>query len=464
MRASLRRAWSSVQDAVRSRLWPIPVLAIVLALVAGVTLPLLDAAVDGQFPTWFSTWIFGGGAGAARTVLDAVASSLITVTSLTFSLTVVTLQLASSQFSPRLLRTFTSDLFVQATLALFLATFTYALTVLRVVRSPDESQSVFVPRISVTLAFLLAVASVVMLVSFLAHLTRLIRVETMVLTVHAEASATISTQLDDRPDREHVAPLPHPPSQARRLWTPRSGFLLHVDESELFEAADDADAIIVIEALPGAYVVEGTPIGWVWQHDADLSDDSADRLQHTLDKSIRLGPERTGGQDVAYGLRQLTDVINKALSSGINDPTTAVHGLGHLSAVLCELAQHQLGPTSWQEEGSVVRLALNRPGLDYLLDASLSQPRAYGASDVQLMARLYRLLNDLAWLVRDADRDAVALELARLNATADEQDFDPPNRATLAGLAQDVEQVLTRDALVPASATGSSRSDTTPVS
>ena len=84
-----------------------------------------DACLDDGLPPWLTTLLFGGDAGAARTLLDAIASSLITVTSLTFSLTVVTLQLASSQFSPRLLRTFTSDIFVQATLAIFLSTFTY---------------------------------------------------------------------------------------------------------------------------------------------------------------------------------------------------------------------------------------------------------------------------------------------------------------------------------------------------
>ena len=447
MRATVRRVWLSLQDGVRSRLWPIPVLAVLLALIAGVGLPLVDAAVDQQLPSYVTTWIFGGDAGAARTVLNAVSSSLITVTSLTFSLTVVTLQLASSQFSPRLLRTFTSDLFVQATLGLFLATFTYALTVLRVVRSPAESQSNFVPRIAVTLGFLLALASVVLLVLFLAHLTRIIRVENMVFTVDSETRGTISTLLDDRADREHVAPLPTPPPRARRLWAPDSGFLVHVDESELFGAAEDADAIIVIETLPGEYVVEGTPVGWVWQHGAELSEDAAEEMRDKLGEAVRFGPERTGGQDVAYGLRQLTDVINKALSPGINDPTTAVHALGHLSAVLCALAQRRLGPTSWQEEGSVVRLALNRPGLGHLLEVSLSQPRLYGSSDVQVAARLYRVLDDLAWRVGSADRDQVRHELTRLRAATDAQDFDAPDRATLAELARGVERVLGRDSV-----------------
>lgn len=155
MRGTNRGGWSALRDAVSTQLWPIPALGIAVAAVAGVLLPRLDARIDDNLPPTVANYLFGAGASAARAVLEAVAGSLITVTSLTFSLTVVTLQLASSQFSPRLLRTFSSDRFVQATLALFLGTFTYALTVLRTVRTPADDQDLFVPQISVTVAFLL---------------------------------------------------------------------------------------------------------------------------------------------------------------------------------------------------------------------------------------------------------------------------------------------------------------------
>ncbi len=166
------------RDVIRTQLWPIPTLAVVCALLLGLGLPELDASVDADLSAGLSGLLFGGDASAARSLLETISSSLITVTALTFSLTVVTLQLASSQFSPRLLRTFTRDLFVQLTLALFLATFTYALTVLRSIRSADDGGGgEFVPQIAVTVAFLLAVASVLGLVLFLAHLTEQIRVD-----------------------------------------------------------------------------------------------------------------------------------------------------------------------------------------------------------------------------------------------------------------------------------------------
>ncbi|NGP09706.1 DUF2254 domain-containing protein, partial [Rhodococcus sp. 14C212] len=155
-------------EAVRSRLWPVPAAAVLLAVLAGIGLPELDAAVDARLPPSVAGYLFGGGADAAREVLSAIAASLITVTSLTFSLTLVTLQLASSQYSPRLLRTFAADRVVQRTLALFLATFTYALTVLRTVRSDtdDADGTAFVPQMAMTTAYLLTVASVLALVLF----------------------------------------------------------------------------------------------------------------------------------------------------------------------------------------------------------------------------------------------------------------------------------------------------------
>ncbi len=157
---------SAARDAFAALLWPIPVVAVLLAIALGIGLPHLDAHVSTTSSSGH-TLLFSGGAASARSVLSTIATSLITVTSLTFSLTVVTLQLASSQYSPRLLRTFAHDRIVQATLALLLSTFTFALTVLRSVRSNVSGSPEVVPQISVTVAYLATAASVVALVGFL---------------------------------------------------------------------------------------------------------------------------------------------------------------------------------------------------------------------------------------------------------------------------------------------------------
>ncbi|GAA3550899.1 DUF2254 domain-containing protein [Microlunatus spumicola] len=443
MTPSLLRAVRWVQDGVRNQLWPLPTLAIVLAVVLGILVPLLDLRVDQHLPAVLDTVVFNGDPGAARTVLDAVASSLITVTSLTFSLTVVTLQLASSQFSPRLLRTFTQDLFVQVTLGIFLATFTFALTVLRSVRSPDEGGTAFVPRLAVTLAFVLALASVVALVLFLAHLTRQIRVETMLLRVREDAASTLGTNLVRRDASDPTYAVPAPPPSASVLRASGSGFLTAVDQDRLLRAAVEADACVLVGRRPGSFVVEGTVLGRAWSSDdGPLGGEALDRLRQAVARSVRLGAERTGAQDVGYGFRQVTDIVNKALSPGVNDPTTAVHGLGQASALLAAASAYRLGPLVLADDQDRPRVVLDRPTLADLLELVVAQPRAYGASDPQVLARLYGLLADLAVHVDDQDRAAVADQLRRLDATVARQDLDDVESARMAGLGRDVREAL----------------------
>lgn len=432
-----RRVHAVLRDSVRSQLWPIPIAGVVAATVLGEFLPRLDRHVGGSVPGWLRSVTFGGDPDAARSLLEAVAGSLITVTSLTFSLTVVTLQLASSQFSPRLLRTFSSDVFVQSTLALFLATFTYSLTSLRSVRGGDH---VFVPRIAVTVGFLLAVASVIGLILFLAHLARQIRVETMLRDVHDDASAVARMVLPLRAEAPVGLVSPARPVDAVTLPASSSGFLVRVDEERVRRVALGAGAILMLHAKPGDSVVVGTPLASAWSLTGTLDAAELDGIRDGLEAAVRLGYERTAAQDVAYGLRQLTDVANKALSPGINDPTTAVHALGHISALLCQLADRQLGPRLLTDDDERVRVVLARPDLSELLDLAVTQPRRYGAGDPQVMARLFRLLAELAW--HAGEDAAIPSQLARLRSTVASSDFDDAERAGLAAHAEEVELAM----------------------
>ncbi len=437
--------WAVISDLARTQLWPIPATAVVVAAVLGVALPQWDEQVAGDLPPEAHDYLFSGGPDAARAVLSAIAGSMITVTSLTFSLTVVTLQLASSQFSPRLLRTFTRDRVVQGTLALFLATFVYSLTVLRTVRTSTVEQAGFVPQLSVTVALLLAVASVLALVAFLSHLARELRVETMLLGVHQEASRTVRAVLGPPDERGPLIPAPSRPTDASRLMAGRSGFLASVDGGALVAAATSTDCVITIDQRPGDSLVAGTPVGWAWSHDPDqpLTRDRRAEIQGAVAEALRTSFERTSAQDIAYGLRQLTDVAVKALSPGINDPTTAVHALGHSSALLCEMADRDLGAKAHDDDQGVVRLVLARPELADLLDLAVTQPRRYGRDDPLVLARIGRLLEEVAWCSdRPAVVDAVEAQLVRLRASVAAADFDPAERAVLDHTCAAVEVAL----------------------
>lgn len=443
------RQWltlSTLRDEARTRLWPRPVLALVVAVALGTGLPQLDSAVQGRIPDAVTAYLFSGGAGAARTVLNVIATAMITVTSLTFSLTVVTLQLASSQFSPRLLRTFTRDRFVHSTLAMFLGSFVYALTVLRTVRSPEEeARGAFVPQFSVTFAFVLAVGSAVVLILFLAHLAREIRVETILRNVHDDASGTIQRVLPARPEAR--PPRPHVPGPAdpRLLLAPASGFLVGVHAERLHEAVLAADAVVVVDKAVGDSFVEGTPVARAWSlsPDARLSDESLRTLQDGLSRAVETGFERTSRQDVAFGLRQLTDVGVKALSPGINDPTTAVHALSHSAVLLCDLLRRDLEPHVLDDDAGRARLVLSQRPFAELLELAVAQPRIYGADDPYVLRALLSLLHAAAWIAeRPEEIAAIEAQLARTRHTISHGSMDTVHKHELSDLAEEVADAI----------------------
>ncbi|GII79128.1 hypothetical protein Sru01_41100 [Sphaerisporangium rufum] len=434
-----------LRDTLRTQLWLLPSVGVGLAVAAGVGLARVDARIDDDLPAWLAGYLFGGGADAARSVLEAIAGSLITVTSLTFSLTVVTLQLASSQYSPRLLRTFSADRLVQLTLALFLATFTYALTVLRTVRAPDEQQALFVPQVAVTTGFVLALVSVLALVMFLAHLAQEIRVESLLRKVHADAEKTVRRILPPRQEASDSAgsTVPVPPTGALPLPSPSSGFVVRVDEQALLSAAVQADAVVYLDCCPGSLLIAGTPAGVAWSRTADsLSGETGTDLAAKVAKAIDNRPERSAAHDLTYGIRQIVDVAVRALSPGINDPTTAVHALGHLSSLLCELAGRQLGPRLLTDGHDRIRVVLSRPDFADLLDLAIQQPRHYGGDDPAVLAQLLSMLRDLAWCTAHSQRPAIADQLARVRRHFSERRYDPGELAHFDGLARQVEAAL----------------------
>lgn len=433
-----QRGWQARWEDWRARLWPLPALGVAVAVLLGVVLPRIDVAVAAHLPQAVTGHLFSGGPEAARTVLSAIAGSLITVTALTFSLTVVTLQLAASQFSPRLLRTFTRDPAVQLTLALLIGTFTYAVMVLRTVRSDTDTQPGFVPQLSVTLAFVLGLIAFVTLIGFLAHMVRQIRIELLLQRVTTETTATTRRLLNDR---RYDRPPPAAPG-ATPVPARSTGFLVAVDDTALLKTAVDAGAIISLDRHVGDYLIEGTPVAHTWPvAPAPGADPAAgDDLAEAVDQALTIGPERTSAQDIAFGLRQLTDVAVKALSPGINDPTTAVHALDHSSALLCQLARLQPSPRLLHDDQQRLRAVIGQPDLPELLDLAIGQPRRYGAAEPDIQARLLTLLREVAWCTTDPRlHDAIRTQLDQINTTiSTQQHYTATEQTRLGNLSADV--------------------------
>ncbi|WP_396642361.1 DUF2254 domain-containing protein [Microbacterium sp.] len=423
--------WATLSEAIDSRLWPVPVGTVVVAVVIGIVLPRLDLIVDPQLPNAVDSVVFNGGAETARTVLSSIAGSLITATSLTFSLTVVALQLASSQASPRVLRLFARDRQVHWTLAAFLGTFAYSLTVLRSVRSEDDDIAEFVPRLSVTLGFVLTLASVIMLVFFLAHLAAQLRVETMLKEIHAETDGTIDlidARNADTPG--YVGAIPVPPAHETGV-ADSSGFITRHDHDLLVRYAAEHGIVIQELRRVGENIVTGSPLARWWpsgqaetvreesdREDVHREDVDREDVERIIRKAFPIGYERTSAQDVDFGVQQTLDIALRALSPGVNDPTTAVHALGHLSAITARLvAMSRLPAGLAGPDGQLCVVTLPRRSADDV-DASLTPLRHYGAEHPAVVKRFVQAVSELS--LTCASREVDVALVAQLDAL-DEQ-------------------------------------------
>lgn len=365
-------------------------------------------------------WVWPGDTDAASTLLQVIAASAITVTSLTFSVTIVALQLASQQFSPRLLRDFMRDRVTKAALSVLIATFVFTMTALHGMRADAP-----VPALAMVAALLLGLLTLVTVLGFINHIARALRVDTMMLATHDETQQAIRMFYPAYGD-----PTPRSPEELDLDWgaavtvtATASGFVRLIAVDELVERARRHDGLVWVLVRPGDHLVRGTPMAGTWPTRAADSDALAAAVRET----VITGYERTVEQDAAFGFRQLEDIAVKALSPGINDPVTAAHSIGHMTDLLVQLVDRRLGPTLHLDAEAAPRAVVPDRDLRYYLDPACGQVRRYGEREPTVLIALLRLVRDVAVSARDDDQRGELhrqLELVLEQAKTSTQDHD----------------------------------------
>ncbi|MDR6620402.1 DUF2254 domain-containing protein [Sinomonas atrocyanea] len=381
-----------------------PTAAVILALILGAGLS--SVLVDPASP--FAVLLFQGTSDDARNLLVSIASTMVTVIALVLGLTVVALQLASTQFSPRLLRNFLRDLPNQLTLSIFVATFAYSTAGLYTVGIASGQRVETYPRLAVSGALFLLFVSMVMLVFFVHHLAHSIQIDQVMKGVE---KATLGVLERSFIAGDPQVSLPGPPEGAAVLEATRSGYVQAI-HAEAFVGALEARGLSArIVPMVGRHVVAGTPLAWVWATDStgprSLDPRSRAELRRALMRTVRVGYERTLEQDIAFGIRQLADISSKALSPAVNDPYTANQAVDHLASILAALTVRQHGPCAVKDRQGLVRLHVPARDFEYLLELALGQVRRYGASEPRVVRALLRVCRDVGSLSGEGHRTAV---------------------------------------------------------
>lgn len=410
MKARLRKLLADLGEA----FWVIPFLLVLGGILAGVGLVRLDRS--GLVPQWLieSAWLYSGGGTGARTMLGAIASSTIGVAGTVFSITIAALSLAAGQMGPRLLRNFVRDRANQVTLGVFLATFAYALMVLRSVRT--QSEGAFVPHLSLTVGLLLAFLSVGTLVFFVAHIANRINVDTVI--------ELVSDDVRDALRRLAVPePGPTPPDagtwqRAARVTDDRRGYFQQFHVDSLADWAAERNTVIHMLVRPGDYVFPGAAIAELSATEEGASDAIRD--------ATALGPRRVGSLDLEFAVDQLVEVAVRALSPGINDPHTALSVLDRLGASLCELVSLHLPTGVTQRNGRPVLIV---PAVDYdgLTDSMFHMIRQNAAGSATVLIRALEVLTVVVSCEHDPARRPALQRHARLLLGDAERDVKTPD-------------------------------------
>lgn len=406
---------SNLWEALRVSYWFVPSLMLVLAFVLSLVTLQADVTL-GSRVTERVEWIYSSDPEGARKLLSTVAGSMISVAAVVFSITVLTLTLASNQFGHRLLRSFMRDAGNQFVLGTFVATFLYCLLILRRV-STDGST---VPQISVTTGILLAVVSLAVLIYFIHHVASSIQVGTIVSRVSAELHQVIDRLLPEEirpgspaPDNTRAEDLipPRFGEQAARVPSIRSGYIQAIDEQRLLELAERHDLLLSLPHRPGGFVIAGIPLVLAWPEER-----WDERTTNAVRRAVIIGPQPTPEQDVEFSIRQLAEIATRALSPGINDPFTAVTCVDYLGAGLGTLARREFpAPYRYSRDGHKLRLITHPVTFADAVGAAFDPIRQYGSGHVAVVIRMLEVLATVAALVQRAeDRQALRRQAAML--------------------------------------------------
>jgi uncharacterized membrane protein len=382
------------------------VIALALGIAGGVLSSLEEQAP--VLSAWVPTTLFPSRQDpqVAQVILSAIATSIMTVVSIVFAILLMTLTLASTQFSPRILVSFVRDRGTQWTLGVFLGTFSYCMAALPAARSQPVP---FVPVLTVTGAMLLALVAVGWLIFFIHHISQAISVNHIVDRIARETELVID-ELMPRPRTRFEAMIQPPPdgTDDTPILNQKSGYVRFIDVDQLLYLAKSWRIRIRVERGVGQFLPAGVPLLHVSHEDRIDPLRSAELLG-----AFDIGPTRTLQQDVEFGVIQIVDIALRAMSPAINDPSTAISCIDQLSRILIRwLGRAPPAPVLF-DPPHVPRVFVPWIRVEGMLDTAFEQIRHYAARDAAVSLRLLRAIDDIAGMLQQDDARAKLLERAR---------------------------------------------------
>lgn len=440
-------------DQLQASYWFIPAVMSVLALGLAIVTSVADSRLGSD---WIEgvEWLHANRPSGARDVLSTIASSMITVAGVAFSITVAAVVYASGQYGPRLLTNFMRDRGNQVTLGTFIATYLYCLSILRTVLEPEEvtalgdiegAASGFVPHIGMLVALALALCSIAVLVYFIHHVPRSIHISNVIAEIGKDLGQMIKHRFPERIGYgipEHVNPLASAPEDfTTRTCTvdaDGAGYVQAVDEEALMKAACEHDLVIRLHHRPGTFVRPGKTLLEVYPKER-VGDEVRDHIRRTY----IWGRQRTPVQDFLFLVNELVEIAARALSPGVNDPFTAVACLDWLAAGVASFAGREMPDALRYDDERKLRVITHPITFDDFVEAAFGQLRPYAAADriagLKMMAVMGELAETVPW---ERGRDVLRHHANALMQAAEQAQLDPESLTLMRRRHRDVMGLL----------------------
>ena len=391
--------------------WRVPLLYALFALTAGTVLPRIERAYLPGLSSAVSV-------SAAMAMYSSIASGMIALTGIVFSLTFVMVQFSATAYSPRVVLWLARDPLISHALGIFMATFLYAVAALAWVDRGGAS----VPFVSAIMVIVLLLASVGFFVALI-HRVALLQVHRLLGFMASQGREVIDDVYPPLDAETAILPRDEPLPAPSQICSHQGRPLIvqTVRAGELVQLAARYGVLLEVVAAVGDTVVESMPLVYVRG--------SSERIdEELLTDPIELGEERTFDQDPKYAIRLLADIAIKALSPAVNDPTTAVQALDQIGDLLLRLSWRRLEIGAFRDDRGVLRLLIPFPSWDDFLWLAFDEIRCYGATSIQVMRRMNALISDLLRAVPVERRDALRQWHERLASSIGRHFDDPDER------------------------------------
>lgn len=427
--------WSEL----KATFWFVPVMIIGLAIVLSLGLVYIDIRFDFS-QSGLSRYFIVNNSDSARSILSTISGAMIGVAGTVFSVTLVALTLASSQFGPRLIKNFMYVRLNQVVLGSYISTYLYCLFVLNAIK--EEEGNVFIPSLSIMVAIFAAVANIVLLIVFIHHIAVSIQADKVISDIADFLSRQMEHLFPEKLEEEKE--ISEAVNQEEVIASyrdgipikaPQRGYLQYVDHLALQEAVSAKNAMLELNYRSGAYLVEGLRIGTLHTNE-EWEESELKRIYSQL----VIGKTKTSQQDLEYSIHQMVEIAARALSPGVNDPYTAISCIDNLSATMSYLAQAKFPSKYRFDENGTLRMVLDPVDFEGLLDAAFNQIRQFSAGNAAVIIRLMEALITIQKFTRKKDHKKAVAKHAQMVLSIGKQSIEEEN--DLQDLQQRAEKLL----------------------